>query len=118
MSGYLSEDVRDALKGSDRNGRNTARHRLTIHVGGEAYPVLRVFDQGFEVDRETTPQLRGLVDIFDGPRYVAQALIVATGDEHGVATYEYKRATRVADGPPLDFARRDRASNENPGPGH
>ncbi len=111
MSEYLPEAVREGLRAAQAGKRRKMRHRLTIHVGEEAYPILRVFDRGFEVDREETPNLRGLVDIFDGPRHLAQALIVATSEGDGVMRYEFKRNTQASDRAPLDFERRDGVTN-------
>lgn len=109
MSDFLPKDVRAGLSAARAATRRKRRHRLTIHVGEEAYPILRLFDRGFEVDRENTPNLRGLVDIFDGPRHLAQALIVATAEGDGVMRYEYKRNTQAADKAPLDFERLETA---------
>jgi len=105
MSEYLPEDVREGLRAAAKQKRRKMRHRLTIHVGHDAYPILRVFDRGFEVDAEDTPNLRGLVDIFDGPRHLTQALIVATSKGDGVMRYEFKRNTQASDKAPLDFER-------------
>lgn len=111
MSEYLPEELREELRQAHQRKRRQRRHRLTIHVGGEAYPILRVFDRGFEVDDEATPNLRGLVDIFDGPKHLTQALIVATSNGDGVTRYEYKRNTQATDGAPLDFARPEGVAN-------
>lgn len=111
MSEYLPDDVREGLRLAQQRKRRKLRHRLTIHVGDEAYPILRIFDRGFEVESEKAPNLRGLVDIFDGPQHLAQALIVASSENHGVMRYEYKRSTRASDLAPLDFARPDGAAN-------
>lgn len=105
MSDHLSESLRAEMRAAHLKNRRKRRHRLTIHVGEEAYPILRMFESGFEVERERTPHLRGLVDIFDGPRHLTQALIVATGEDDGVMRYEFKRNTMAADRAPLDFER-------------
>lgn len=104
MSEFLSEDLRAEMQSARAMAQRKRRHRLTIHVGEDAYPILRMFNTGFEVDCEETPHLRGLVDIFDGPRHLTQALIVATSEDHGVARYEFKRNTRASDHAPRDFA--------------
>ena len=106
MSDYLPEEVREGLRVARARERRKKRHRLTLHVGAETYPILRVFDHGFEMDRDNTPHLRGIVDIFDGPRHLTQALIVATGEGDGVMRYEYKRNTAASDRAPVDFEQR------------
>ncbi|MEM9318068.1 MAG: hypothetical protein AAGA70_03570 [Pseudomonadota bacterium] len=100
MSDMLPKAVREGLAAPNRN---KFRHRLTIHAGGKVYPILRLFDRGFEVDDGTANHLRGLVDIYDGQRHMTHALIVATGEEDGVRRYEYKRQTPATATPPRDF---------------
>ena len=109
MTEHLPEEVIEGLRAAQARKRRKARHRLTIHAGGDAYPILKVFDRGFELDSAETPPLRGLVDIFDGPRHLTQALIVATGEGDGVLRYEYKRNTPAADTAPVDFERSEEA---------
>ena len=67
--------------------------------------VILVFVDGFSVMAEDAPHLRGLVDLYDGPEQLMQCLIVASQEEGGVMSYEFKRATQVAEGPPVDFER-------------
>ena len=109
MTEHLPDEVIEGLRVAQTRKRRKARHRLTIHAGGDAYPILQIFDRGFEVDGDRTPPLRGLVDIFDGPRHLTQALIVATSQGDGVMRYEYKRNTPAADTPPVDFERVEEA---------
>jgi len=57
------------------------------------------------VDLQDAPQLRGLVDLYDGSRHLYQCLIVASEEEGGEMRYEFKRNTRAVDSAPLDFER-------------
>lgn len=105
MTDFLPKDVREGLKAAHKAKLKRRRHRLTIHAGDEVFPILQIFDQGFSVETETAPNLRGLVDIFDGPKHLTQALIVASAEEGGVMNYEFKRNTQVSDRAALDFER-------------
>ena len=107
MTEYLPKEVLEGLHRAQAAARRKRRHRMTIHVGDEIYPILQLFDQGFSVDTERAPNLRGLVDIYDGPRHMAQALIVASTEEDGIMRYEFKRNTAASDSAPRDFERRN-----------
>ncbi|MEM6727997.1 MAG: hypothetical protein AAF618_05820, partial [Pseudomonadota bacterium] len=69
------------------------------------FPVLRIWETGFSLDPEDAPNLRGLVDLYDGPRHLYQALIVTSSEEAGERRYEFKRNTAAQDEAPLDFVR-------------
>lgn len=102
MLEHLPEDIRRGLEEARRRDRRR-RSRLSLHVDGEVVPLLRMWDDGFALDAECAPGLRGLVDIYDGPRHIAQCLIIASALDGAEMTYEFKRATTVADGPARDF---------------
>ncbi len=69
------------------------------------YPVLKLWTTGFSVDAENAPHMRGLVDIFEGPKHVSQCLIVASDEENGEVKFEFKRSTPTSDKAALDFVR-------------
>ena len=77
--------------------------RLRVAVGQEYWPIHRSWDGGFAVEAGTVPPLRGLVDIYEGPRHLYQALIVASELHGDVMRYEFKRNTAAADRAALDF---------------
>lgn len=79
--------------------------KLRIDVNGTQYPVLRFWKTGFAMDIEIAPKLRGLVDMYDGSIHLFQCLIVAADEEGGEMQFEFKRATKVAQKPALDFVR-------------
>ncbi|SLN29473.1 hypothetical protein [Pseudooctadecabacter jejudonensis] len=83
--------------------------RLRVEAGGDSFRVLRLTSEGFVVEAETTPKLRGLVDLYDGGRHLSQCLIVAAAQEGDEMVYDFKRNTAAADGAPLDFERPDDA---------
>ncbi len=98
----LPEDIRRGIAAAQKRAQRKSS-RLSVQVGDQVLPILRLWDNGFSVDAERTPRLRGLVDIFDGPRHVSHALIIAAGEEAGEMTYEFKRDTIIAQTPIRDY---------------
>jgi hypothetical protein len=101
---FLSKEVRAGLDMA-RKRALTHKNRLRVVAGDEQYPVLRYFDGGFVMDAEIAPTLRGLVDLFDGAKHLSQCLIVASTEEFGERTYEFKRETAHSDHAALDYVR-------------
>ena len=102
---------KDVLAGLQEAGRREGKRpsRLRVQAAGKFWPVLRRWKGGFSVDAALVPHLRGLVNIYEGDRHIASALIVAAeiaGEELICST---KRETPVMQGPALDFVREDRA---------
>ena len=83
--------------------KKVKKSRLRVEFDGALVPVLKLWDNGFSMDIEHAPQLRGLVDIFDGSRHLSQCLIIASTEESGEIHFEFKRSTDVTDTPALDF---------------
>jgi hypothetical protein len=104
MSTILSKEVLAGLQEAQKRDRKK-RSRRRVHMGEAVYPILESHDNGFTLDGEIDPRLRGLVDIYDGVRHLYQALIVASETDHGLIRYEYKRNTAASDHAPLDFYR-------------
>jgi hypothetical protein len=71
--------------------------------------VRRFWEGGFSLDAEGAPQLRGLVDLYDGSRHLYQCLIIASEEASGEMIYEFKRHTAAIDEAPLDFYRDENA---------
>lgn len=108
MERYFSNDVVQGLQAARSTKRN--RHeRLCVHVGGQVFPILRLTDDGFEVRAENTPNLRGLVDVFNGPAHLWQCLILRADHGDAVTRYEYKRQTRGRNAPARDYAEAENA---------
>lgn len=104
MFQYLSNEVRDGLEAARKQALRR-RSRMSVQVGDEVYPILRYWQNGFSIDASHTSHLRGLVDIYDGPRQMTQCLLVASTVEHGELVCEFKRNTTALDRAPLDFER-------------
>ena len=78
-----------------------------MQVGDEQYPVLKLWKNGFALDAENAPHLRGLVDLYDGARHISQCLIVASSEEDGLMEYEFKRNTAASKDAARDFVEDD-----------
>ncbi|MCU9838648.1 hypothetical protein OEZ49_12790 [Ruegeria sp. WL0004] len=104
MSTYVSKEISEGLAAARISGLKKMS-RLRVEQDGMLYTVLRLWRDGFAVEAETTPPLRGLVDIYEGSNLLYQCLIVASGGEGGEMVYEFKRHTLAMDRAPLDFAR-------------
>lgn len=109
MLEYLPKEVRDGLEAA-RLRDLRKRAKLRVQVGEAVFPVLRFWQDGFALDAALSPaQLRGLVDIYDGPRHVFECLIVASALENGELICDFKRATPVSDRAALDYFRAEDA---------
>ncbi len=103
MDAHLSKEILDGIKRA-RKMALRKKNRLRVHVGEEIYPVLSLKSDGFEMESDAAPHLRGLVNLFDGGRHLAQCLIIHSEPEGDIMRYEFKRRTDVTDGPAKDFA--------------
>ena len=104
MLQFLSSDVRDGLEAARKQAMRR-RSRMSVQAGDEIYPILRYWQNGLSIDASHTSHLRGLVDIYDGPRHMTQCLLVASTVENGELVCEFKRNTAALDQAPLDFER-------------
>lgn len=107
MTSFLPKDVLEGLHRA-RQLDMVKKSRIRIVVGDDIYPVIRLSEDGFALPIDA-PHLRGLVDLYEGSRHLAQCLIVASSEEDGEMRYEYKRRTEAADKAPLDFERAENA---------
>lgn len=108
MLEFLPQDIRDGLDAA-RKREARRKSRLRVQVGEAVFPILRFWHDGFVLDGELTPHLRGLVDVYDGSNHIFQCLIVASTMENGDLVCEFKRSTAVLDKAPLDFWRDENA---------
>ncbi|MCP5037114.1 MAG: hypothetical protein GY945_05875 [Rhodobacteraceae bacterium] len=108
MSEYLPKEVREGLELARKRSLRK-KSRLRLRVGDEVFPVLKLWEDGFALDSENAPHLRGLVDVYDGSRHLYQCLIVTSEEEAGQTRYDFKRATEVKKTAPLDFVRGENA---------
>jgi hypothetical protein len=104
MTDFLPKEVQAGLDAA-RKKELRKKNRLRVRAGDETFRVLKFRDDGFTLDVEEPPHLRGFVDLYDGARHLYQCLVVASAEEDGEMFYEFKRATAASDKPPLDFYR-------------
>ncbi|MFK7754293.1 MAG: hypothetical protein AB8B51_17315 [Sedimentitalea sp.] len=104
MSTYMSKEILDGLEAA-RIASLKKASRLRVLADDRFYPVLSLWRDGFSVEAEAVPALRGLVDVYDGARHLYQCLIVASDSEHGEMRYDFKRNTAASENAPLDFYR-------------
>jgi hypothetical protein len=102
MLEFFQKDLTAALQAA-RSGPKKRKSRLRVHVDGAVYPVLRMWHDGLALDAKLTPQLRGLVDVYDGSNHIYRCLIVASTNDGGELICEFKHATRVRDRAPTDY---------------
>ncbi|MBU2981755.1 hypothetical protein KO498_07995 [Lentibacter algarum] len=104
MNDYLSPEIEAALKAARKQAmRNSSR--LRVLVDDNSYAINRMWNEGFALDLEDAPHLRGLVDVYDGAKHLMQCLIIASDAQAGEMLYEFKRATAAVDSAPLDYVR-------------
>lgn len=108
MLEYLTHEIREGLDNA-RKAQARRKSRLRVQVGEAVFPVLRFWHDGFALDADLTPHLRGLVDVYDGSRHVLQCLIVASSVENGELICDFKWSTTVTGSAPLDFWRDENA---------
>lgn len=104
MSTFLSREVLAGLeKARSHNWKKSKR--LRIEADGQRLSVLRAWDGGFALPAGTSPNLRGLVDLYDGARHLSRCLIVASEEEAGERRFELKVVNEACSEQPLDFVR-------------
>lgn len=102
MSDFLPKEVREGLELARKQSLRK-KSRMKVRAGDETFTILRYWDDGFALDAEDAPKLRGLVDVYDGGRHLSQCLIVASEEDDGEMVFEFKRATAASDHVPLDY---------------
>lgn len=105
---FLPKDVQVGLDAA-RKVALARKSRLRVDVGGQVFPILKFWKDGFALDGGVTTHLRGLVDVFDGARHEFQCLIVASRQEGDMLICDFKRATRVVESAALDYFRDENA---------
>ncbi|GAB5447038.1 hypothetical protein [Gymnodinialimonas sp.] len=106
MSEYLPKEIRDQLAAAHRHVKRKRATR-TVHVGDEAFAILEMSGDGFALERDKAPRLRGLIDIYEGAQHLYQALIVASAEDGDLMRYDFKRNTATARTAPVDFVQSD-----------
>ncbi|MDA0223291.1 MAG: hypothetical protein O3C11_08275 [Proteobacteria bacterium] len=100
----LPDEVRKGLEFARKRDMGR-KNRLRVHVGENVHSILRLWDQGFALDAQTAPLIRGFVDIYDSGKQLYQCLVMCSSVEGGERIYEFKRQTAVVTEAPVDFWR-------------
>lgn len=108
MLEFLTKEIRDGLEAARLKERRK-KSRLRVQVGDAVFPVLRLWDDGLALDAKLTPQLRGLVTVYDGATPILECLIVASEAEGGELLCSFKRSTQLTDRAPVDYWRDENA---------
>ncbi|CUJ82809.1 hypothetical protein Q4578_14115 [Shimia thalassica] len=108
MTTFLPKDVQAGLDAARKKSLKKSS-KLRVEVDGHSFRVLKFREDGFSLDVENAPRLRGLVDLYDGGRHLSQCLIVASEEEGDLMHYEFKRATAASERAPVDFYRGENA---------
>lgn len=108
MDSFISEEVRNGLEQA-RKRAIKGGNRLCVHMDDSVFQIREIWDGGFSVPAGSMSGLRGLVDVFDGPKHLFQCLIIRAETENDMDQYEYKRMTEAAGQQPVDFVRSEDA---------
>ena len=101
MEAVFSKEIQSGLDHARVEGMKKSS-RLRVCVDGKKQTVLRMWKTGFAMEADA-PDLRGMVDLYDGSIHLFRCLIVTSEAESGERQYEFKRATAVRGTPALDF---------------
>ncbi len=102
MTTYLSESILDGLKAA-RQKQTRKGSKIRVEIGDAYVPVIEMTEGGFTIAQDSAPQLRGHVDLFEGPRHLFRCLIVASESFGGVTRYEFKHSTPADQSVALDY---------------
>ena len=102
MSTFLSKDVLAGLEASQKTNLKK-KNRLHVEFNKNHYPIIWLTQNGFCVEAEMAPMIRGLVNLYDGEKHLKQCLIVAYKEENGIVHFDYKRDTATQTSAPKDF---------------
>ncbi|QUS36508.1 hypothetical protein [Falsirhodobacter algicola] len=104
MLEYLPDDLREEMRQAAIRKRRRGS-RLHIQLGPDVFPLTRLWDRGLSIEAARLTHLRGVVDLFDGPRHIGHCLIVASVIDGDELVCEFKSFQPICDGPPVDFER-------------
>ena len=65
MSTFLSKDVLAGIEAAQKTSFKK-KNRLRVEFNRNRYPIISLTQNGFCVEAEMAPMIRGLVDLYDG----------------------------------------------------
>ena len=102
ISTFLSKGVLAGIEAAQKTSLKK-KNRLRVKFNKNYFPVMRLTKNGFSVEAEMAPMIRGLVDLYDGDRHLKQCLIVASKEENGLVYFDFKREAATQTSAPKDF---------------
>lgn len=102
MDSHLPDEVQLGMARAAKRGGDG--RRLSVQMGDVVVRILSLDQTGFTVAQDS-PNLRGAVSLFDGPRHMADCLVMRIKGADDVAHYEYKRRTEATASAPTDYVR-------------
>lgn len=92
MDSTLPEDLLSAMAGirvRDARARR-GRTRLLVSSGRRRHPIMELTGEGFVIEADGLPRLRGYVDILRGDERIARRLAQFAWARDGLVAYEFK----------------------------
>ncbi|MGF1446326.1 MAG: hypothetical protein ACFBRM_09010 [Pikeienuella sp.] len=90
MEHTIPSEIAAALEESRRRSRRAAS-RYRVSAADRFYRVLEMTEDGFVIEAEAPPHLRGFVDICEGDERVFRRLVICVSAGAGLVRYEFKR---------------------------
>ncbi len=87
----------------NRNNRKR-KHRLHLQDGDLVIRINEMWEGGFTIPADTELPQHGFVELFDGPRHLARALVMQTGIHEEERYFEFKISQDATLGVPRDFS--------------
>ncbi|MEM9045672.1 MAG: hypothetical protein AAGC81_13355 [Pseudomonadota bacterium] len=82
IAGVLAKKSRDTLR---------LRSRFRVIAQGRDHRIMELSAEGFVIEADGRPPLRGYVEIFDGDERVDRRLVLCDWARDGLVGYEFKR---------------------------
>lgn len=95
MEAILTKDIISAL-GSAPLMQGQKLSRLRVDAAGKTHRVLRTWKTGFSTEAKNAPELRGLVDLYDGKTYLGLCLVTGNRLSGEEMLYDFRRASPIA----------------------
>ena len=92
MDAVIPPEVAGELEG-DRRAQARRRSRYSVRSEDCELPVLELTPDGFVIEAEGPPPLRGYTDIFLGDERILHGLVICTWAQDGLVGYEFKRGS-------------------------
>lgn len=84
-----------------RRNRTRRKGRYAVLAGDRRHPLMILTADGFAIEADGRPPLRGYVDILEGETRIDRRLVVCSWAEDGLVGYEFKRESAIG-GVPAD----------------